>query len=100
MAEHLKCNVYFSDPCCSWQRGLNENTNGLLQQYWPKSTDFKKASQSAVHNVIVNRNERSIKDLNHKTSAELMAKCMVTTAAYRLCRATVCQPVFCSVQLT
>ena len=33
MTESLKCDVYFADPYCSWQRGLNENTNGLLRQY-------------------------------------------------------------------
>jgi|TARA_B110000240_G_scaffold190412_1_gene231570 IS30 family transposase len=41
MTESFKCDVYFADPYCSWQRGLNENTHGLLRQYWPKSTDFK-----------------------------------------------------------
>jgi IS30 family transposase len=54
MTESLQCDVYFADPYCSWQRGLNENTHGLLRQYWPKSTDFKKVSQSAVQDVIVN----------------------------------------------
>jgi len=53
VTEHLKCDVYFSCPYCSWQRGLNENTNELLRQYWPKSTGFKKVSQSAVQDVIV-----------------------------------------------
>jgi IS30 family transposase len=42
MTECLKCDVYFADPYCSWQRGLNENTNGLLRQYLPKITDFKR----------------------------------------------------------
>ncbi|MCK5819961.1 MAG: IS30 family transposase [Psychromonas sp.] len=37
----LKCDYFFADPYCSWQRGLNENTNGLLRQYWYKSTHFK-----------------------------------------------------------
>lgn len=81
MTERLQCDVYFADPYCSWQRGLNENTNGLLRQYWPKSTDFKKVSQSAVQDVIVNLNDRPRKKLNYKTPAKLMAEHMVAIAA-------------------
>ena len=81
VTEHLKCGVYFADPYCSWQRGLNENTNGLLRQYWPKSTDFKKVSQSSVQDVIVKLNDRPRKKLNYKTPAKLMAEHMVAIAA-------------------
>jgi IS30 family transposase len=81
MTKHLECSVYFADPYCSWQRGLNENTNGLLRQYWPKSTDFKKVSQSKVQSVIVQLNDRPRKKLNYKTPAKLMAKHMVAMAA-------------------
>jgi IS30 family transposase len=81
MTESLQCDVFFADPYCSWQRGLNENTNGLLRQYWPKSTDFKKVSQSAVQDVIVNLNDRPRKKLNYKTPAKLMAEHMVRIAA-------------------
>jgi IS30 family transposase len=81
MTESLQCDVYFADPYCSWQRGLNENTNGLLRQYWPKSTDFKKVSQSAVQDVIVNLNDRPRKKLNYKTPAKLMAEHMLAIAA-------------------
>jgi IS30 family transposase len=81
MTESLQCDVYFAYPYCSWQRGLNENTNGLLRQYWPKSTDFKKVSQSAVQDVIVDLNDRPRKKLNYKTPAKLMAEHMVAIAA-------------------
>ncbi len=81
MTESLKCDVYFADPYCSWQRGLNENTNGLLRQYWPKSTDFKKVSQSEVQDVIVKLNDRPRKKLNYKTPAKLMAEHMAALAA-------------------
>jgi IS30 family transposase len=81
MTEHLKCGVYFADPYCSWQRGLNENTNGLLRQYWPKSTDFKKVSQSEVDDVIEKLNDRPRKKLNYKTPANLMAEHLVAIAA-------------------
>lgn len=81
MTTSLHCGVYFADPYCSWQRGLNENTNGLLRQYWPKSTDFKKVSQSEVYGVIVELNDRPRKKLNYKTPAKLMAEHMVAMAA-------------------
>jgi IS30 family transposase len=73
--------LVMSDPYCSWQQGLNENTNGLLRQYWPKSIDFKKVSQSVVWDVIVNLNDRPRKKLNYKTLAKLMAEHMVAIAA-------------------
>jgi len=81
MTTSLGCGVYFADPYCSWQRGLNENTNGLLRQYWPKSTDFKKVSLSEVQDVIVELNDRPRKKLNYKTPAKLMAEHMVAMAA-------------------
>jgi IS30 family transposase len=81
VAKHLKCSVYFADPYCSWQRGLNENTNGLLRQYWPKSTDFKKVSHSEVTNVMIKLNDRPRKKLNYKTPAKLMAEHLAAIAA-------------------
>jgi len=73
--------VYFADPYSSWQRGLNENTNGLLRQYWPKSTDFKKISANDVTAVIINLNDRPRKKLGYKTPARLMAEHMAAIAA-------------------
>lgn len=81
VTKELTCNVYFADPYCSWQRGLNENTNGLLRQYWPKSTDFKKVSQSEVQGAIVKLNDRPRKKLKYKTPAKLMAEHRVAMAA-------------------
>jgi len=63
VTKSLGCGVYFADPYCSWQRGLNENTNGLLRQYWPKSTYFKKVPHSEVEDVIVKFNNKPRKKL-------------------------------------
>jgi len=81
MTKGLGCAVYFANPYCSWQRGLNENTNGQLRQYWTKSADLKKVSQSEVQGVIVKLNDRPRKKLNYKTPAKLMAEYMVAKAA-------------------
>jgi IS30 family transposase len=73
--------VCFADPYCSWQRGLNENENELLPQYWRKTTDFKKISQSAVEGIIVKLNDRPRKKLNYKTPAKLIADHMASISA-------------------
>jgi len=77
----LDAKVYFADPCSSWQRGLNENTNGLLRQYWPKKTDFKKVTANRVSAVIVQLNDRPRKKLRYKTPANKMAEHMAAIAA-------------------
>jgi IS30 family transposase len=81
MTEALEAPVYFADPYCSWQRGLNENTNGLLRQYWPKDTDFKKVSPSEVKAVILELNNRPRKKLGFKTPSDLMEKHVASVAA-------------------
>jgi len=81
MTAALDAAVYFADPYSSWQRGLNENTNGLLRQYWPKSTDFKKISSNDVSAVIIDLNDRPRKKLGYKTPARLMAEHMAAIAA-------------------
>lgn len=73
--------VYFANPYHSWERGLNENTNGLLRQYWPKSTDFKKVSEDEVAGVLEALNARPRKTLGYKTPAHLMNEYLQSLAA-------------------
>ena len=47
-ADTLNANVYFNDPYASWQRGTNENTNGLIRQCFPRGTDFKDVTDEDV----------------------------------------------------
>jgi len=51
VAKALKADVYFAHPYCAWERGLNENTNGLLRQYFPKGTNFKIISDTKIRQV-------------------------------------------------
>ncbi len=48
ISEYTGCKVYFAHPYNSYERGLNENTNGLIRQYFPKKTDFRKITQKDV----------------------------------------------------
>jgi IS30 family transposase len=73
--------VYFAWPYHSWERGLNENTNGLLRQYWPKSTDFKKVTSTEVANVMKQLNQRPRKTLGFKTPEQLMHNYMEAMVA-------------------
>ncbi|MDP0588649.1 MAG: IS30 family transposase [Candidatus Endonucleobacter bathymodioli] len=72
ISKALSAEVYFAHPYSSWERGLNENTNGLLRQYFPKNTDFKKVEQIEVRRALARLNSRPRKDLDFKTPAQLM----------------------------
>jgi IS30 family transposase len=63
--------VYFADPYAAWQRGTNENTNGLLRYYFPKGTDFRTISEKAVALVVKKLNTRPRKCLNYQTPHEV-----------------------------
>ena len=67
------CDVYFADPYSSCQRGTNENTNGLLRQYFPKRSDFSKLTVTAVNRVVAQINLRPRKRLGWKTPYEVYA---------------------------
>lgn len=81
LTAELGAAVYFARPYHSWERGLNENTNGLLRQYWPKCTDFTKVTAREIKKNVSQLNRRPRKTLRFKTPEVLMHNHMAAIAA-------------------
>jgi IS30 family transposase len=85
MADHKRftlatdVQVYFCDPRSPWQRGSNENTNGLLRQYFPKGIDISSYSQAKLNAVARQLNERPRKTLGFQTPAEMFSQTVALT---------------------
>jgi IS30 family transposase len=85
MADHKRFSldtdvkVYFCDPQSPWQRGSNENTNGLLRQYFPKGMDLSNINQNRLNAVARRLNERPRKTLEYRTPAERFGQCVAST---------------------
>jgi IS30 family transposase len=74
IAQQLKADFYFAHPYASWERGLNENTNGLVRQYFPKKSDFSKITDRQINRVVERLNNRPRKTLGYKTPNEVFFK--------------------------
>ena len=71
IAQILKANFYFAHPYSAWERGTNENTNGLVRQYFPKKTDFSKVALFETKIAVDRLNHRPRKCLDFKTPFEV-----------------------------
>ena len=71
VSAYLDADFYFCHPYASWERGLNENTNGLIRQFFPKGSDFTHITQSQIIDAQNNLNYRPRKTLGYKTPAEV-----------------------------
>jgi IS30 family transposase len=71
VSEGLNCDFYFAHPYSSWERGLNENTNGLIRQYAPKGTSFENIDQARLDFIMERLNNRPRKTLGFRTPREV-----------------------------
>ena len=71
IAQSLEAEIFFAHPYSSWERGLNENTNGLIRQYFPKKHDFATITDEEIAEVVHRLNHRPRKKLGFKTPYEV-----------------------------
>lgn len=75
----LECEMYFADPYCAWQKGTNENLNGLLREFYPKGRNLSKVSSKTLKKSLALINARPKKVLNYQKPVDLfnffLSKC-------------------------
>ena len=71
IAQALEAHTYFAHPYASWERGINENTNGLLRQFFPKQTDFRTISWQQVKEAVTHLNNRPRKTRGYRSPNQL-----------------------------
>lgn len=81
VAQALGVETYFARPYASYERGKNENSNGLLRQYLPKKTSFKKLTQKQLDSYVEEINDRPRKNLNYRTPREVFNLCHIAIAS-------------------
>lgn len=74
IGQNLKADFYFAHPYHSWERGLNENTTGLVRQYFPKKSDFSKITDRQISRVVERLNNHPRKTLGYRTPNEVFFK--------------------------
>ncbi|MDY4592631.1 MAG: IS30 family transposase, partial [Eubacteriales bacterium] len=69
--QKLNCDVYFADPYCAWQKGTNENSNGLLREFYPKGRNLSHVGEKTLKKNLALINARPKKVLGYKSPADL-----------------------------
>ena len=77
--KELQCNMYFADPYCAWQKGTNENLNGLLREFYPKGLNLERVSEKTLKKNLALINARPKKVLHYQKPIDLfnffLSKC-------------------------
>lgn len=81
----MRIDTYFCDPYCSWQKGSNENHNGILRRYLPKKTDFTHLSQFELNAIVKEINDRPRKCLGYETSFEAFKRELKSLSSSKGC---------------
>lgn len=71
LGKKTRLSIYFADPYAAWQRGANENTNGLLRQYFPKGINFREIDEDDLSEAVKRLNNRPRKCLGFRTPHEV-----------------------------
>ena len=85
LSERLQLSCYFAAPYHSWERGLNEHTNGLLKQFFPKQTNLRIVKPEALEKAVMLMNNRPRKSLDYKTPVEVFYADRSDTVALQIC---------------